>query len=208
LENLASVIEGLRVPLDGAMLVQVLALRDRLEARLAVAVGDFDAGHLWDLDAATSMTAWLRDRAAMTSSSARHLVSLSARLRRLPVCSAAFADGTLSRGQVEVIVARLDDSTVELFAEAEAELVPHLAPLNLSGCARAMAVWAEQTHVPREPAEPERSLHLSETLDGRHVVDGHLDAEGGAVVAAALGLAMVDDPERTPAERRAAPWST
>ncbi|MEA2828560.1 MAG: hypothetical protein QOG43_2999, partial [Actinomycetota bacterium] len=52
LENLASVIEGLRVPLDGAMLVQVLALRDRLEARLAVAVGDFDAGHLWDLDAA------------------------------------------------------------------------------------------------------------------------------------------------------------
>jgi hypothetical protein len=104
---------------------------------------------------------------------------------------------------VEVIVAKLDDSTVELFAEAEAELVPHLAPLSLPGCARAMAMWVEQAQVPREPADPERAFHLSETLDGRHVIDGHLDAEGGAVVAAALRLAMVDDPERTPAERRA-----
>lgn len=203
LESLATVIDDLRVPCDGAGLVQVLALRDRLDARIAAAVGEFDTARLWDVDASTSMTAWLRDRASMTSASARHLVSLSARLRKLPVCAAAYTDGTLSKGQVEVIVARLDDATVDLFADAEAELVAHPAPLNLSGCARAMARWVEQAQVVTEPAEPERSLHLSETLDGRHVLDGHLDAEGGAVVAAALRLAMADDPDRSLAERRA-----
>ena len=165
------------------------------------AVGDYDEARLWDADAATSMTAWLRDRASMTSAAARHLVSLAARLHKLPVCSAAFADGTLSKGQVEVIVAKLDDTTVDLFAEAEAEMVPHLAPMSLSGCGRAMALWVE-AQVPKQP-EPERVLHLSETLDGRHLIEGHLDAEGGAVVAAALRLAMVDDPDRSPDELRA-----
>ena len=49
-------------------------------------------------------------------------------LRRLPVCSAAYADGVLSGGQVEAIVACLDDATAELFADYEAELVPYLTP--------------------------------------------------------------------------------
>ena len=80
--------------------------------------------------------------------------------------------------------------------------MPHLAPLGLSGCSRAMARWADQAEELKESADPERSLHLSATLDGRHVLEGHLDAEGGAVVAAALALATVDDPDRTPAERR------
>ncbi len=124
LENLATAIDELRVPLDSAALVQVLAVRDRLEARIVSAVGDYDEARLWDADAATSMTAWLRDRASMTSAAARHLVSLAARLHKLPVCSAAFADGTLSKGQVEVIVAKLDDATADLFAEAEAEMLP------------------------------------------------------------------------------------
>lgn len=53
LEALATVIEDLRVPLDGPALVQVLALRDRLDARIVAAVGYFDASELWDADAAT-----------------------------------------------------------------------------------------------------------------------------------------------------------
>ncbi len=201
LESLATAIDELRVPLEGVALVQVLAVRDRLDARIVSAVGDYDEARMWDADAATSMTAWLRDRASMTSAAARHLVSLAARLHELPVCSAAFADGTLSKGQVEVIVAKLDDATADLFAEAEAEMVPHLAPMSLSGCGRAMALWV-QAQAPKQP-EPERVLHLSETLDGRHLIDGHLDAEGGAVVSAALRLAMVDDPDRSPDELRA-----
>ncbi len=112
-------------------------------------------------------------------------------------------NGTLAKGQVEVIVAKLDDATIDAFAEAESELVPYLAPLTLAGCARAMAAWKEQVEEAKDSAEPERSLHLSATLDGRHVIEGHLDAEGGAVVATALRLATVDDPGLSPAQRRA-----
>ncbi len=57
---------------------------------------------------------------------------------------------------------------------------------------------------PAEPVEPERSLHLSKTLDDRYVLDGSLDPEGGAVVAAALRTAASDgDAARAPATRRA-----
>ena len=111
----------------------------------------------------------------------------------------AFRAGTLSKGQVEVILAKLDDATIDAFAGVEAELVPHLAPLGLSGCSRAMARWADQAEELKDSSDPDRSLHLSATLDGRHVLEGHLDAEGGAIVAAALALATVDDPDRTPA---------
>ena len=137
----------------------------------------------------------------MTSKSAHGLASLAGRLRKLPVCAAAFGDGTLAKGQVEVIVAKLDDATIDAFAEAESELVPYLAPLTLAGCARAMAAWKEQVEEAEDSAEPQRSLHLSATLDGRHVIEGHLDAEGGAVVATALRLATVEDPELSPAQR-------
>ena len=202
LEDLAQAIEELDIPLDGNALVQVLALRDRLDSRIVAVVGEFDEAGLWDLDSATSMTAWLRDRASMTSNGARQLASVAGRLRKLPVCSTAYREGTLSGGQVSVIVANVG-CDVDRFAEAEAELVPYLAPLSLAGCSRAMAAWKEAAREGTEPADPERSLFLSATLDGRHELDGHLDAEGGAIVSIALRVATVEDPSRTPCERRA-----
>ncbi len=206
MEELAKVIERLEVAVDGPSLVCVLALRDRLDARIAQAVGAFEAAGLWDLDAATSMTAWLRASAGMTSKSAGRLSLVARRLHKLPATSAAYRDGILSGGQVEAVVAQLDDDTVDLFAEAEDELVPYLAPLTVAGVARAMAAWKSKAKPePEEPAEPERSLHLSKTLDDRYVLDGSLDPEGGATVAAALRTATTDDGDavRTPATRRA-----
>ena len=113
----------------------------------------------------------------------------------------AIGDGTLS-GPGRGDPGQIDDATIEAFAGVEAERFPDLAPLGLAGCSRAMARWADQAEELKESTDPERSLHLSATLDGRHVLEGHLDAEGGAVVAVALALATVDDPDRTPAQRR------
>jgi hypothetical protein len=55
LEGPAEAIGTLRIPVDSAALAQVLGLRDRLDALIADVVGEFDAMHLWDVDAATSM---------------------------------------------------------------------------------------------------------------------------------------------------------
>ncbi len=199
-------IENLDVPADRESLVEAIALRDRLDARITEAVGELEVNGWWAVDASASMTAWLRAHALMTRRSAQRLRSLAMRLRSLPVCARAYADGTLSGGQIEAIVARLDDETVEIFAAQEAELVPYLVPLTVAGVSQAMSVWVTRARPePSEPKEPERSLHLSRTLDDRWALDGALDPEGGAVVAAALRLATPDtaDVPGNPAARRA-----
>jgi hypothetical protein len=57
-----------------------------------------------------------------------------------------------------------------------------------------------------EPAGPERSLHLSETMDGRGEMSASLDPEGRALTETAIRLAQTEDsdaePERSPARRR------
>ena len=58
-EQLGDAIEELDIPADGAALAAVVALRDRLDARISDAVADCDRAGLWELDGATSMTAWL-----------------------------------------------------------------------------------------------------------------------------------------------------
>lgn len=189
-EDLATAIENLDIPVGAESLERAIALRDRLDARIAQAAGAFEAEGWWGLDASASMTAWLRAHARMTARAATRLRTVAVRLRSLPVCARAYADGALSGGQVEAIVARLDDETTQTFADQEAELVPHLVRLTVAGVSQAMGVWITRARSETEPKEPERAVHLSRTLEDRWVLDGTLAPEGGAVVAAALRLAM------------------
>src|SRR5579885_3281253 len=115
--ELAEAIENLNIGADAVALVEVLRLRDRLDARIIEALGEFDRAGLWDLDGATSLTAWLRSSAGMTTRAAGRMSLLARRLRLLPVARAAMRDGSLSGGQVEAIVAQLDEKSVELFAD-------------------------------------------------------------------------------------------
>ncbi len=211
LEVLGEAIESLEIGFDGTELAQAHRLLDRLSARVMVADGDFDAGEGWDLDAATSMTAWLRSFAGLTPGDAAHAVRVAKRLGSLPVTTAAYLDGTLSGGQVKAIVACVSDKTSERFADQEADLVPLLAPLSAGNVAVAMRQWnalAEADLDDDEPKdEPESSLHLSALLAGRWRLDGDLGALDGEMLATALRLASASDAEgevRTPAQRRAA----
>jgi len=56
-EALAVAITELDIPLDGFAIVDALAQRDRLDAQITKTLGAFDAASLWDIDAATSLTA-------------------------------------------------------------------------------------------------------------------------------------------------------
>ena len=66
-EALAQAVEELEVPADPSALTEVWALVDRLTAKATMAAAAFDEHELWDLDGDTSMTAWLRHHAGMTS---------------------------------------------------------------------------------------------------------------------------------------------
>ena len=209
-EGLASAVEEVDIPVDADALVAAWGLVDRLTAKVSSASAAFDARQLWDVEGDASMAAWLRARAGMSSREAARTVTTSRRLAAAPVTAAAWSDGTLSRGQVEAITANVDDDTAALFAEHEPELVPVLAPLSVLDVAAAMRAWAARAHAvldEREPAEVDRSLHLSTVLDGRRHLTGDLDPEAGDVVATALRLATTRDvegePARTPSRRRA-----
>lgn len=206
---LAQLIEEVDIPVDGDAITQVLQLADRLQAKAVKAIAAFDDAALWDLDAATSMTAWLREHTAMTTGAAASMVKTARRLSALPITAAAWESGALSGGQVQAILANVDDRTVELFSTHEAELVPVLAPLSVTDTAIAMREWkarADAVVDSLEPADRPDTVHLSRTLAGRRELTGSLDAASGSIVETALRLASTADAAgeiRTPAERRA-----
>lgn len=104
LADLAAAVKDLEIPLGGDSLVDAIALRDRLDARIAKATGVFEANGCWAGDASVSFVAWLRAHARMTRKSAQRLRTLAVRLRALPMCAEAYADGSLSGGQIEAIL--------------------------------------------------------------------------------------------------------
>ncbi len=208
----AESIRALELPADGESIAGALAAMDELAAKVCAAVGEFDRLGGWDVDAATSLVAWLRDRASLPARDAARLSRTARRLRACPVTRAAWLAGGLSGGQIHAIVANLSDRTVGLFAEHEAELIPHIASLGVADTGHAMRSWAAHAEAVLDPdhvaAEPARTLRMSHTLDGRAELAGSLDAEGAGIVEVALRLAMTQDdagtgdPERTAAERR------
>jgi Domain of unknown function (DUF222) len=210
LEKLADAIDHLELPVDSAVLTEAFALADRLNSKLLAAVGEHDAAELWRNDGATSITAWLRHHTRRSGRDAARCSKTARRLRELPVTAAAYCDGMLSDGQVQAIVANLNDRTVDLFAHHETDLIPELSRLSVAETAVAMQDWARRADAvvgdDPEPVLPERSLHLSRILDGLRELSGSFDPEGGAVIATALRVATTRDvegePRRSPAQRR------
>ena len=212
---LADEVENLPITADSAGLIALLAIRDRLDAVVSDSVAAFDAAGGWDGDAATSMPAWLRDRAGMTSRSAARTVSVARRLWAMPVTREAWRAGALSSGQVDVVVAHVAPRLVPLFSGHEDALIPTLAGLSTRDTTLAMNDWRIRAEAlldrsdgdPPVDDEPTRTLHLSELLDGRGALDGDLDADTFQWVRNALRVAetkdLPEEPQRTPAERRA-----
>jgi Domain of unknown function (DUF222)/HNH endonuclease len=207
-EQLGHAINDLDIPLDGDALAAVLALRDRLDAHISAAVAACDRAGLWELHGATSMTAWITDRATMPRPRAAATTSRARKLARLPDTTAAWRDGLLSSGQVEAIASNLDAETLGLFADHETAMVPTLADLPVGDVAGVMRAWRDAATAGRDPRpEPAHALHLSRTLGGRWRLDANLDPETGELVSTALRLAHTPDadgePARSPASRRA-----
>ena len=119
ISDLADAIDTLDVPVDGDVLAEVLALRDRLEAKICDAVCAFDDTNEWDrAEGCASLRAWLRVRGRMTDGDAARLARTARRLRTLPTLRAAWLDGSVSGGHVATMVANLNDRTVTLFRAA------------------------------------------------------------------------------------------
>ena len=195
LSDLAAAVEELEVPLQGEAIGEVFHLIDRLQAKAAAVVGEYEAQGLAVLDGATSTTGLLKQHGVPRAAA---VVRTARRVRQLPVTLRAWIDGTLTGGHIDAICANVDDATIDQLQEHEADLVPVLAPLSVHDAAVAMRLWKAHADALIKDApsgDQERTAHLSELLDGRGRLDADLDAEGFALAQAALRLAASPDAE-------------
>ena len=132
------------------------------------------------------------------------MIQLMRQLRSLPVTEEAFANGTLAASQALVIAANVNDKTIDLFADAEPELVPLLADCTVDQTGRAMKEWAARAKATVDAdngsdPEPETDhLHFSPLMDGRFKLDGQLSGDDAKVFDEALGVCLPELVEGEP----------
>ena len=192
--------------LTGAELVEIAEARHMLDGYFAAAVGSFDRDRQFELDGATSTTAWLKDRCRMTGGDAGWLCGAARRLTALPQTAQAWRDGTLSTGQIRVICDNVPTRHLEKYAAVEETMVDAFASLSVHETTDVMRNWravADDADPQPEPAEKPDALHVSETLDGRRELRGHLSADSAIELEQALAHAGSDDPDVALSQRNA-----
>lgn len=205
LAAIAELLEDLHIGLDRGQLQTAFAVRDRLDARIALAVADYESAGLHEIDGAVSMNGWLRTETGRDAKTAAKVSSTGRKLRTLPALRDAVLDGVISGGQLDVIVACVPTRHVERFSAHESELVPRLAELGVDDTRRVMQHWKRHADALDDgpgPAEHDNELHLSRTIGGRGELHGSFDADITALIEAALRVADPKDFERSLCERR------
>jgi hypothetical protein len=189
-----------------AELAAVCALRDRLDGWINTAVGSFDRDQLFEVDGATSTTAWLKTRCRMTGGDAARVSAMARLLRSLPHTAEAWRDGTLSTGQVRAICANVPSRHVEKYAAVEAAMIDAFASLSVHDTTDLMQKWlsaANDADPEPEKADKPDALHVSETLDGRRELRGRLCGDSAIEVEQALAHAGSGDPDVALSQRNA-----
>lgn len=179
-----------------------LTLLDRGLASIIADLDRFDQGLGWGIDGAPSLVSWLCSDGRRTRGEASRMVKVMRVVRSLPVTQTAFADGTLAAAQTAVIAANVTDTTIDLFADAEAELVPLLADLSVDQTGRVVKEWSQRAKASlgEDGAEPEPEhdrVHFSPMLDNTWKLDGILAGENAKTVDTALDACL---PELIPGE--------
>lgn len=206
LPAIAELVDDLHVAADADELRLAYQVRDKLDARIAVAVAAFEAGALYEDDGAVSMHGWLRAEAGRDPASAARMVTTGRRLDRFPVLRDAVLDGRITGGQLDIVLAGVPARHAARFAEHEAAIVPTLCDLRIDETRKAVDEWRQRADAlddGKAPAERENQLYLSKTLDNRGELKGSFDADATATIATALRVAMTKEFDRPLVERRA-----
>jgi len=221
MSGLASAIEELAVEdldttPDVALSDDLVELRryiDRLEAQWLRRLVVFDRRGGWQADGALSIQSWLRARCRLAPGAARERVTVARRLNdELPETSTAFEAGEVSYAHARNIAEATTDVRRGHMREVEPILVEAARSLDPSKLRQAVSHWrhavdAESALDDAHADYLHRRVHLAQTFEGRWVIDGELDVEGGATVATALDALMSPDPKgsepRSPSQRRA-----
>lgn len=198
---------------DGTLGDDVIALRraiDLLEAECSRRLHRFGGQRGYASEGAASLQSWLRQHCNLTAAAASQRVEVARMLPELPTTERALRDGEIGFHHASLIARTAADIGAERVHPAEPVLVDaakRLDPTRLAVLTRHVRHCVDPDGA-RDSANHDhdrRWLHLSQTLDGIFVLDGQLDAEGGALLRTAINA--LDKPvpgdDRTAAQRRA-----
>ncbi len=164
----------------------------------------------YSADGSASTVAYLRNISGEANGWASERILLGrALVDRMPVTAAAWQAGHLGFGHASVIrkaTAGLQDEDLAADIEAAlAEAAPNITPGQLSDLAATVKAAAvpEDAEAAAKKNHDNQKLNISRTFDGMYRIDGWLDTEAGAEVAAAIdaftrkrdpNLALHEDP--------------
>ena len=156
IKELAAALACLPVAPVAGDIEELLALRDRLDAKLSEALRVFDAeqllgrGRLAVADGVAGCT-WQAVPERCAPRGAHRQAAFAA-----PHTAAAWAEGVLSSSQVGAVVANVSAEHASLYAAHEDELTPVLAALSVRDTAAAMRSWRLHAEATTDGAEPPR----------------------------------------------------
>ena len=212
MDELAGVpIDASRTDALGEDLVAIRREIDRLEAQFIRRAQRFDAAHGAVADGAPSTVSWMRDRCGLPAGAAAERVRMARMLDDLPHTAESFRAGRAPFSNVALIARLADEVGVEATRRVEDTLVGAAERID-PGQMRYLAMYTRHCIdadgvLSRDNRNYERRwFACDQGFDGSFVVRGQLDAEGGALVKAAVDAASLrrgPPDERTGSQRRA-----
>ncbi|HEV7680023.1 MAG TPA: DUF222 domain-containing protein [Candidatus Dormibacteraeota bacterium] len=198
---------------DLALAQELVAVRrqiDRLELEFSRRLLRFERQRGFAADGAVSVVSWLRSACRLSRAAAAQAVDVARHLGDLPATEEGLQQGTIGFHHAAVIArcaAELGAEPVRRVETTLVEAAERLDPGRLGLVTRRLHYCVSPDGALRDANEQHarRWMHLSQTLDGVFVLDGRLDAEGGALLRTAINA--LDTPaagdDRTAAQRRA-----
>ena len=207
-------------PLFGPALLErlrpLLVLQNRIAAEVARTVRACELTGAAEHDGLKSMPSWLRGHGHLSPAEASRLVRSGRALEHLPAVAAAFAEGTLTAGQVAVLAPIAGPEELAAAAEQGVDLTAIEQALVTVAEGEAHDRLPQVVHAYLQALDPDgpepdptdgRRLSITRHSDGSRSVRGELDAVGGEKLEAAIEsivqAARPKGDERTRAQQNA-----
>ncbi len=166
------------VDLDGStgdslstQLVDLLELRERLEAELARVSAQWQKRRAWEADGSLSPVAWLTHRAPVAAPDARQLVKTAKVINEAPQLAAALHAGDTTAGHVAALARVMSSRRRVLLAEHEDVLAKQAKRLSVKDFGLLARRWAAiaDDHLAGDDHDdhpPHNEVHAAVTMDG------------------------------------------
>ena len=169
-------------------IVDIEQLRARMDGQLSVALARLENSRAYESDGAVTAKSWLKHHVRMTGPQAGARLKVARRLQRFDTILRALRDGRITFDQVRLMLARCTPMTESAFAADQTTLIDLARSVHIDDLAHALDVWA--AYADPNGAEPEDSgidsLHLNQSLHGRHTLQGDLNSVDGELLGRAL----------------------